>query len=1309
MKKRIFSILLCLCMVLSFFPTTVLTASGSSETDSIIVGVVTLNSSTPYLANGASTASADKPTSGGYAFFDAANGTLTLHNATIEDDAWPLRTSYGIYFLGDLSIVLEGTNTIKGDGVAGSYDSYGIYCSGDVTISGDSATIEGGIVAGTIPISCGIYSEGNIKIISGSVTVKADSYAMNKAPITPDTGYTVRTATYPTDTPTDDYQPDKIAEYGTVRVSPTSVVVGGVTLDDSTPYLANGASSANTDKPISGGYAQFDARTCVLTLHDAVINGAASDIDNYGIYAFDDLTIALEGSNRITADDATFDNFFSGDSKSIFVDGAALTVSGSGSLTVNSGEGASSYGIYAQGVTIKNGATVQATAGNSDASSTGGARYSCGIYSGLEACSIYGGANVTATGGATESKYAESMGIHAWRMTINNSDVTAKGNTKAMNLAPTVTGGTITAATDVSGNDIVAYVSANMGTYKYIRVAPGEAQAQWSVAGNDGSAPTSWIQGDFSEAVEYTNSLTGQTAYIQLLSDVNDAFLYVENGKAAILDLNGKTLDRGLSGKSAVAEGCVIAVNGGTLTLKDSGIGGKITGGNSTYGTGGGVTVRWGGVFNMEGGIITGNHAAYGGGVFVAQNSLDGRDSLFYMSGGSITGNDSSVYGGGVRIAEYSAMTVSGAAIIQDNFKGGTLSGGVYVQGIGEKSNAVLNGKAITVSGPLTGSIGVVKEEDYLYGKDAIQIAVSDASYTITQSDATRFTSDSGDCITAYSNADSNPVVLLKLTYTVTYDANGATSGSVPADTPSYGSGDTVTVAANSGNLQKTCHTFVGWNTKADGTGISYTTGSGTFHISDNTILYAEWAEAHRGGTATCTEKAVCSVCGVKYGELDASNHKGTTYLKDQKEATCYEEGYTGDTYCSDCNAKIKDGKPVAKNAHNPASVWTTDETDHWKECQTVGCGNIIDKAPHSGGETTCVTKAVCSVCGVKYGEVNVSNHKHTEVRNAKDATCCEAGYTGDTWCTDCNTKIATGTTIAATDNHVDVDGDWESDGTNHYHTCSFGTKFDVTAHSDGEATCKKQAECSVCGHSYGELNLTNHKGTTYMKAQKEATCYEEGYTGDTWCLDCNQMIAKGKDIDKLEHKLVLVKSQEATAAKEGNIKYYYCENCGKYYSDEAGSKEIAKEVTVITKLAPKIIDGNNAKIDKTSKEPVSFRSNAAFADFIRVELDGKELVKDKDYTLKEGSIIATLTPEFSANLSTGEHTLGIVSASGTAIASFTVTADNTFSDNSTDNNSEKLPQTGDNSNIILWSFAAVISLAALCTTAIVSKKKKVR
>ena len=605
-------------------------------------------------------------------------------------------------------------------------------------------------------------------------------------------------------------------------------------------------------------------------------------------------------------------------------------------------------------------------------------------------------------------------------------------------------------------------------------------------------------------------------------------------------------------------------------------------------------------------------------------------------------------------------------------------------------------------------------------------------------------------------------------------------------------------------------------------------------------------AHTHSGGNATCQKKAVCDGCGQEYGELgnhkftetvskmylksaatcqspavyyksclvcdekssetfeygekDFSNHIGNTYLVGQKEATCYAEGYTGDTYCSTCNHEIERGTSIAKNAHNPASVWTTDETDHWKECQTVGCGNIIDKAHHSGGEATCVNKAICEVCKIEYGDVDATNHKNTEIRGATDPTCCEAGYTGDKWCTDCNTKSESGSEISSTGNHTDVDGKWESDGTNHWHTCYFGTKFDITAHNGGEATCKSPAECSECGHSYGPLDANNHKGTTYLKNQKEATCFEEGYTGDTycsdcnekiadgqsiaknahnpasvwttnehdhwkecqtvgcgnvidkaahsggeatcvskavcevckaqygdvdatnhkhteirdakpateqekgytgdtWCIDCNKKITTGSEIAMLEHKLTLVEAKDATVTEQGNIKYYYCENCGKYFADVAGAKEISLSETVIKKLPPEIIEGNNATVNNGEKKSLTFRCNAAFADFIRVELDGKTL-DEKDYTKAEGSIIVTLNNNFVSTLSVGEHTLGIVSESGTATAKFTVKASEIPNES---------PKTGDDNMVAVWSFAAVLSLAVLGFTTVVSKKKRAK
>ena len=78
------------------------------------------------------------------------------------------------------------------------------------------------------------------------------------------------------------------------------------------------------------------------------------------------------------------------------------------------------------------------------------------------------------------------------------------------------------------------------------------------------------------------------------------------------------------------------------------------------------------------------------------------------------------------------------------------------------------------------------------------------------------------------------------VTYSVTYDGNTNTGGSVPTDNNTYSSGATVTVLGNTGNLTKTNYSFNGWNTQANGTGTSYA-ANGTFTISNNVTLYAMW------------------------------------------------------------------------------------------------------------------------------------------------------------------------------------------------------------------------------------------------------------------------------------------------------------------------------------------------------------------------------------------------------------------------------------------------------------------------------------
>jgi uncharacterized repeat protein (TIGR02543 family) len=80
--------------------------------------------------------------------------------------------------------------------------------------------------------------------------------------------------------------------------------------------------------------------------------------------------------------------------------------------------------------------------------------------------------------------------------------------------------------------------------------------------------------------------------------------------------------------------------------------------------------------------------------------------------------------------------------------------------------------------------------------------------------------------------------------YTVTYNSNGSTGGTVPSDTNSpYESSATVTVLDNTGDLEKNGHTFAGWNTRADGSGTGYAANA-TFTITGNTTLYAQWTAA---------------------------------------------------------------------------------------------------------------------------------------------------------------------------------------------------------------------------------------------------------------------------------------------------------------------------------------------------------------------------------------------------------------------------------------------------------------------------------
>ena len=334
---------------------------------------------------------------------------------------------------------------------------------------------------------------------------------------------------------------------------------------------------------------------------------------------------------------------------------------------------------------------------------------------------------------------------------------------------------------------------------------------------------------------------------------------------------------------------------------------------------------------------------------------------------------------------------------------------------------------------------------------------------------------------------------------------------------------------------------------------------------------------AHTGGTATCTAKKVCTVCGEPYGGFDASNH---TALSDWK----FDETGHWKT-CSACNTDIEKtahsggaatctakkkceicGEPYGElnpSNHTDLSGWASNETHHWKTCSA--CNTDIEKTAHSGGTATCNAKKKCEVCGQSYGELNPSNHPHLsgwasdETHHRKTCSACstdieKTAHTYSEWqitqkataaeagakCRECSVchykETATIPLVPCThERSTWVPAD---DGVHHVKKCTdCGAIIEEAAHSGGAATCNAKKKCEVCGQSYGELDANNH--TVLSDWASDETHH--------WkvCADC-----KVADIDKAAHTFdEWIINKEATATEAG-LKHRTCSVC--HYKETA-------------------------------------------------------------------------------------------------------------------------------------------------------------
>ena len=347
--------------------------------------------------------------------------------------------------------------------------------------------------------------------------------------------------------------------------------------------------------------------------------------------------------------------------------------------------------------------------------------------------------------------------------------------------------------------------------------------------------------------------------------------------------------------------------------------------------------------------------------------------------------------------------------------------------------------------------------------------------------------------------------------------------------------------------------------------------------------------EEHVVKAPTCTEKGVsyyvCKNCGLTTSrhQTPATGHIHTE-VRNQKDATYKENGYTGDTYCKDCGKKLETGTVIPKlvEKEHDYGEWVLDQAPTCKKygarhriCKNCGDRDVdvLDKVDHSWelvsttpatctigeiqhykcsvcGETKDVTlsnplgehswdegkvtkKATCTEDGEKTYTCTVCNttktkvipatgHQHKEVRNAKKATCTEDGYTGDTYCKDCGEKLEAGSVIKKLG-----------------HTWDNGV---ITKEATETEEGIKTYTCKNCGETKTEsIPKTEHQWDN-GKVTKEATCKEEGSKTYT-CSICGD--TKTETIPKKDHTWDEGKVTKKATCTEDSLKVYTCKNCG--------------------------------------------------------------------------------------------------------------------------------------------------------------------
>ena len=330
-------------------------------------------------------------------------------------------------------------------------------------------------------------------------------------------------------------------------------------------------------------------------------------------------------------------------------------------------------------------------------------------------------------------------------------------------------------------------------------------------------------------------------------------------------------------------------------------------------------------------------------------------------------------------------------------------------------------------------------------------------------------------------------------------------------------------------------------------------------------------------------------ICGRITGQVDA-------YGIDATIRDCYNVGMVSGKYAGGITGQSDSGNIdiLIANCYNVGSLHGSDDR-----------GEIIGD-PLSASSLTTIDNCYYLPTGNSASTSNRVIVKRTDSKTAAEFAnrtvlallkAGERDNNADPWADECQYLAAADKTLPVFngqgDAHDHQSNDWESNETEHWQVCTCGAVFHKAQHSGGTATCTAKAKCADCGAEYGDTN-PNHHG------------------------------------DKLKH----VVAKDATTREEGNIEYWHCEACGKYFSDNAATKEITQAETVIPKRQSSgsnysyytikatagtggaISPSGNVSVREGRDQTFTITPDKGYA-VANVKIDGKSIGAVKSYTFE--------------------------------------------------------------------------------------------